>query len=475
MTYMKKIYTLLSAILLTVGPSFALELDPQLQEARTALLARDIPAATAVFRNVVTEGTAPPPTVERARFGLAIIELLQVYEQPAARAVLDRWGFSSDGRDLYEWTSRSPVFETGEVIPEGANLEEVSGFFEDVLIPSLERFLELIGNGIGPAFEFSFNPNAYAWTEELAPIMVDFTDLVMMRAAAHLFLGAARLAVTSNEWDLPAEVIADLLEEEISPLDLLERHPHLSALQNPLERSLARIHLIAAIEAYLSEAAALTNPDRNQSLFFVDADGATAEAEFRDGLQQLRLALDGPTEASLGGANRDIIDGSVLFDSWNLREILPAFDDNGVFIDSFTDPTVGGLFPAFGLLRYAEILQDLGIDWNTSEWMGALPLQDDWLYLFWYGLWRELSGEWIYHTEHGFLHVTAPVDGGFFAFDTSLGAWSWTSSWIFPWTFYYGGFASGWTYHARGGPPGSRWFYVHTQGRWINESDDTEP
>ncbi|MCC5839561.1 MAG: hypothetical protein JJT96_05505 [Opitutales bacterium] len=472
---MKRTCAFLSVFALSAPLSYALDVDPQLQEARMALQNRDIAAATTVFRSVLEESASPAPTVERARFGLAVVELLQVYEQPAARAVLDRWGFSREGRDLFDWTSRSEVFETGEGVPDHANLEEVSSVFSEVIIPALDRFLELT-EGITDTFSFSFDPQVYGWSGADETVVVDFTDVVLLRAAAHLVRGLSRLAITSNDWDLPAEVITDLLEEDMDPAELLDLYPGLGALLDGEERTQAGLDFFAAIDGYLSQSLALINPERENALFFVDADGEAGAGEFRDALGQLRAALEEPTEVNPGGIDAEVLDLSVLFSSWSLPQILTGFDGGSVLIDASTDPTFGGLFPAFGIVRYAEVLSDLGVDWVTTDWMSALPLGDDWFYLFWYGLWREFSGNWIYHMEHGVLYLdrSENTDWGFFAYDVGLGDWSWTSPWIFPWTYYFGGLSQ-WVYHARGSTPGNRWIFLDDEGLWVNEAERFGP
>lgn len=105
----------------------------------------------------------------------------------------------------------------------------------------------------------------------------------------------------------------------------------------------------------------------------------------------------------------------------------------------------------------------------SSIWDGAEDTGNGWYHLDWFGSFNELSPEWIYHSEHGFLMVTGVDTSDFSFYDIGLGSWFSTGDAYYP-ILYKLGYREGWYWHESGGTPGSRSFTDLMTGEVLGES-----
>jgi formylglycine-generating enzyme required for sulfatase activity len=91
------------------------------------------------------------------------------------------------------------------------------------------------------------------------------------------------------------------------------------------------------------------------------------------------------------------------------------------------------------------------VSW-TETWMG----------------WFYVDGDWMLHTEHGWLFCSGGPDTRMWAYDLRLEQWVYFAQNLYPY-LYMGGEAEGWYIYAEGGRAGSRYFYSMPRGDWFIE------
>ncbi len=99
--------------------------------------------------------------------------------------------------------------------------------------------------------------------------------------------------------------------------------------------------------------------------------------------------------------------------------------------------------------------------WLADEW------RDGWSRLDWFG-WFRLSGPWMNHLEHGWIHYVGTDTGSIHFYDAAHEDWYWTRKTAYPWLYWFGA-VNAWLYYEIGGDAGERRFYHPDQERWIPE------
>lgn len=107
---------------------------------------------------------------------------------------------------------------------------------------------------------------------------------------------------------------------------------------------------------------------------------------------------------------------------------------------------------------------------GDSLWDEAEEYDDGWLSLDWFGWFKEMGSNWIYHLEHGWLHQEGISTSSFYLYDLELGTWFWTSDQYYPLLYGFGEL-SNWIRYSVGSLPGRRWFFDYNTESWKQEKD----
>lgn len=107
---------------------------------------------------------------------------------------------------------------------------------------------------------------------------------------------------------------------------------------------------------------------------------------------------------------------------------------------------------------------------DVSIWRDATNHGGGWKGYEWFGLFREVGGDWIYHVEHGWWYVAAESTESLLIYDAQLELWGWTADWVYPWIYWFDPMDA-WTLYDRGGRPGNRWFFHAGAQEWRQEGN----
>lgn len=115
-------------------------------------------------------------------------------------------------------------------------------------------------------------------------------------------------------------------------------------------------------------------------------------------------------------------------------------------------------------------LESLFITPVSTWYSDASSLGNGWLFFDWFKSFSPVSGNWIYHSRHGWLFVSADDTGSMFFWDTALGRWTFTNETVYPWMYAYGP-EGGWVWFFENGRPGARYFGRADNGEVVSEQD----
>ena len=159
--------------------------------------------------------------------------------------------------------------------------------------------------------------------------------------------------------------------------------------------------------------------------------------EFFDILAPLAEQINEPEGRYMEGALEEAVTRAVSLGHRVIRAALPYRGRSG------TSTCIG----------YGEVVQPA----CASPWWGALDV-NGWKYLSWFGYFKDCSGGWIYHAEHGWLYYgTATTTSGLWIWSDRLG-WVWISDNLYPWIWSYP--LSSWLWYYRDSGDGTGgWFF----------------
>ena len=93
---------------------------------------------------------------------------------------------------------------------------------------------------------------------------------------------------------------------------------------------------------------------------------------------------------------------------------------------------------------------------------GTAVSTNGWLYLPWFGFFKDGGSGWIYHYEHGWMYCVGSTMSDIW-FWQSKRDWLWSSSKAYPFIWYNTGAAWLWYYRNTGNGQGG-WFYNYGTG-----------
>ena len=125
-------------------------------------------------------------------------------------------------------------------------------------------------------------------------------------------------------------------------------------------------------------------------------------------------------------------------------ESFAAGGKRRITIDGASDYLIGGIhlqgdgkLVVGGFMYTTErVFAALRFGGPDPAWdVGHTDMGDGWKALPWFGSYKPMEGEWIWHMEHGFIHVVAGGSANGLFFYTENGYWLWTNDVISP--YYY--------------------------------------
>jgi len=317
------------------------------EECRAYLRDHDLVNANTCFK----EAVSVDPTDQVANFFYSVTRILVFINDDAFNDLLDRFGVTSEGRDLYDWSADLQRDAEGNVVlPDDAPTSgEVLAFLKDILLPEVGGAL---GNLeiIGDTFNLLLDP---AETQAGEYLEVDYGDIALYRSALHALKS---LILILDAYDLDVDIddiVAEIENDDFSiNLDLLDTYTNLLMLKPSHLLAEAKSAVRDAIDSYIEASAFIRaeTDDQENDLITIDPEDLENEAKFRNALLDIENSLDGPYligDEELEDPFR--LDLTQFFDDpIHIRDYLPQFtDDNEIVTCSFPDPTFSGILPDF--------------------------------------------------------------------------------------------------------------------------------
>ena len=376
-------------------------------EGRGYLCDHDIVNANISFKEAVSNDPADP----EANFFYSVTRILALINDETFNDLLVRFGVSSEGRNLYEWTAdfQRDIIEGDVVLPDDAPTSgEVLAFLKDILLPEVEGALDNLGV-IDDEFNMILYPDE---TVQDGNLEVDYGDIALYRSALHalrllilildaydldLDIDAIVLAIQNDVFSINSDILAvytDFLklkfccggfdfddDRDVDGSDLVHimdvfgssseddnYNPDADFDKNGTvdesdfgafaaefgQRLLgeAKNAVRNSISSYFEASMFIRSETdfQEDDLVAFDPEELWDEEEFRNILLDIQDSLNVP--ALIGDNEPDspfILDLTQFFDDpIDLRDMLPGFtDDNKIITCSFPDPTFGGILPDY--------------------------------------------------------------------------------------------------------------------------------
>ena len=204
----------------------------------------------------------------------------------------------------------------------------------------------------------------FTGTEEI--ISVDYADVLVLRSMVKILSAMASMQ-SAYDWNLNAGFVEDQDGEDANTtMQTFRTHnPNLLGIRDKEQLAKARRFLEDGIALYQIASPILTHesrlgyddqpyPDR---LFVIESDSLEDEREFREDLDELFHALQGPHRLDSDYEGTGIIDLTQFFEGKvDLAQLLPASSGDRFATHQFRDPTFGGLFPRLNPKGLSTIL-----------------------------------------------------------------------------------------------------------------------
>lgn len=332
----------------------------------------DLNAALVQFNAAVTADSSNA----QVRIVRALARVAAVSQYPAIQTLLNRFGFSAEGRDLWNWTSH----RTGEMAVDLRSkevLDQLAGPVADALsqadldlaVVTQRDFLTVFANA-----DWQFGDD----------IFVDYGDVTMLRAFLKGAVSAIQLLTSQNADVGICNLKAAIEEGRATVHGLLQAYPSLLTVQDAVKARSAVGVFQAGASLYTDGLAALNARQNNGGLNYllVLDEGSRREAvALQATLQEVSRSLkDGvvvhltdpgnPNPGIQLHANAALFVGRFAT-GW--RAALPAFSPGSNHVESrlaqgvFADPQLGGMLP--------ELSRD---DWRESL-LEPADYIDEWL------------------------------------------------------------------------------------------------
>ena len=312
--------------------------DVYITAGRNYLTTQDVWNANLQFTSAVQAS----PTNEEANTLAAVTRLLVLPQQPAGSNFLNQLGVAKTNRDLYNWTAMLPVDINGSTIfPAGYNSATAIAFFRTNIMAALAASATNLANIKDTSFTLTLLSSETTHAED---VTLDYGDVQLLRAlvAAGQFAG-----YTINAQN--ASVVIPTLQKMsqtngLTLQALLAAYPSLLTLSSAADLTASKGALTNAIALYFAASDFIRNVRAPGAvrLFNLGANEVDKEAQFRTGLTNVLLSLNGPVQ--FDPLQAFSINASNYFSgAKTLRSLTPQFTGDTYVNDSAPDYTFGGI------------------------------------------------------------------------------------------------------------------------------------
>lgn len=316
--------------------------DDYVAQGRSFLTVSNLSGANNCFSNALV--LAPNhPTANALR---AVTRLLVLPNDPAVKLFLDRLGFSSSGRDLYNWTATQTLDDQNlPIAANDLNAKEAAAQLRTNVLPQI---IAAEAN-LAKITEVNFTMTLLASETKTIDVTLDYGDILMVRA---MLLGAEYVCYTTHSWNWDAQITAIrglYTNDQLTAERLYKDYPSLLAYDNANELHLARVAFEQAVDRYLEASQWIRNRSTTAIfLFNCDTNQFEREANFRSTLVDIKSSLTDYVTLTVNSSYtifaRPLFDGTKT-----IRSLLPDLKGNGFVLGTPSDLTFGNMI--FGLSR----------------------------------------------------------------------------------------------------------------------------
>ena len=327
--------------------------------ARAAFFSKNMAGADQLLQNELLIN----PTNQEAHFFRAITRIFRVMESnpddshtgiytDSMIGMLDQFGFSPAGRDLFNFSSKSP-----NTLPvDSPSGGDVQTFFENVVLPEISQAITNNLHEIDASFLVIITPAELAGFEIniTEPLEIDYGDVKLLEAALST-LQACLLSYLAYDMDVDIDELAALDGMIDLQSDILPDYPTLFTVRSGKEALLKQTQMSVqnAIAAYLTGADFIKAETDEQSndLVTIYPEDFGKEEKFRTRLINIQDALYSPAYLTVSDHERAFVNLTRFFDAtFDIRNQLPPVfidtETSSVYDGDFPDPTFHGIIPS---------------------------------------------------------------------------------------------------------------------------------
>ncbi|MCI0539042.1 MAG: immunoglobulin domain-containing protein [Verrucomicrobiales bacterium] len=329
---------LLSLLCLLVLHSLNLQaatVDELVAEGRASLAAHNLTNANSSFAAAVTAA----PGHEIANTFYSITRLLVLPMRSPLKEFMDRMGFTSTNRNIYQWNTAFARDASGVPLLAGiANLNEASEIVRTHLLTEIAA----AEANLAKVTSSSFLLELTAAETALNDVTLDFGDVLVLRS---LLEALEYFGYTLHSWNLDAQItsIRPLFNSNgnFSVERLLAEHPQLFTFANPGDLAAAKSAFTNAVALYLRASEFIRNrPPDTERLFNFDTSLTGEESDFRRTLADLRDSLE--RVVTLRADTNVTVHFARQFDgSSPIRSFFPQFANDAIVLGSLPDTSFG--------------------------------------------------------------------------------------------------------------------------------------
>ena len=339
--------------------------SPESQEGRALLFNNGDPtysgllAANQKFEQAVTAVPGDP----EANLFFAVTRVLALLDNTVpytsgppienVKELLDRFGVSHEGRDIFDWSASIPEDAEGNPLlpsdtPSGQAIQD---FLRSVIIPEIEGALANL-SVIDRYFNLALTA---AETGDDHNIEVDYGDVLLYKSFLHTvktwLLIISSYDINVNIYEIVNKTNSDLFNINT---DLLDAYPDFLKLSTDGGTTIgdARETILAAIDSYDAASTFIREETDYQwdDLIALDPEDEAEDLEFRNSLEKIKDSLENRRPVEIGD-NLTRVDFSEFFDDpISIRYYLPIFNHDPYTceykgVSSFPDKTFSGILP----------------------------------------------------------------------------------------------------------------------------------
>jgi hypothetical protein len=346
-----------------------------IRQGRAYLAATNFPAANVSFSNAVY--LAPAHQTGNVLYAYTRVTTLPM--QAVGSNFLNRLGFPAVGRDLFQWTAL-PAADTNGVLlapTAGVNANELAFMLRTNVVPELIAAEANLARVTSTNFLLSLNSSE----TRLSDVALDYGDMLMLRSMLN---GIVCWSYTVYSWNLDAQfsAVRSLYDNGLLSVERVFRnYPALWTFATTNDLNAAKSAFRNGVDRYIEASQSIRSRDTNiVRLFNFDPDEARSEEKFRLTLIDLKSSLNAPV--TLRTDPRYTVSLASQFNGRSApRSFLPALRGNGFGLETFPDPTFGGVIQGVdmrtldaGLARLLIPIPTLEPDFSLSGAQIQFPI-----------------------------------------------------------------------------------------------------